>query len=352
MSEAEVVFSLPSRLDIDGAVHAAHSLKNLPEVNLYRLDFSNLKFVEPFGMIYFAIQLRQFRQANPQRKFKAEHYKNHGYAAHMGFFKTFGLDFGNDPGEASGSIQYVPITCLTLSDLEREASSQYEDERETIERRSMTLASVLVRQDDGPLHETLSYSLREIFRNVFEHSEADVIWYAAQYWPENGWVELCVLDEGLGIRASLERNPHLTINSDLDALQLAMLPGISGVAFKGGPKQRKDAWANSGYGLFMTSQLCQRGGSFAIISGQGGVQMQSDVQSQFACSFHGTAIRMKFYVPQIAELNKALEELRHLGADIAGTLKQSANITASMSSRMLIGNNNGINQGLCRNKRK
>lgn len=336
MSEGEVTFTLPPRLDLEGSLEATRLLQQVPMAKLYKLDFSKLQFVEPFGMLFFATQLRQFREANPQSRFLAEDYKKHSYAAYMGFFQTFGLNFGNVPGQAPGNSQYAPITCLSLEEFKQEAASKYEDEREAIERISMKLASVLVRQDSGPLYETLSYSLREIFRNVIEHSEAVAIWYAAQYWPEKGWAELCVLDEGVGIKASLERNPHLTITSDIDALKGALLPGISGVAYKGGPKQHKGIWANSGYGLFMTSQLCQRGGSFVITSGQGGFLMRSEGQHSFVSAFQGTAIRMQFYVPTIQELSKTLDELRQLGAEIAGTLKQNANITASMSSRMLV----------------
>jgi len=201
----------------------------------------------------------------------------------------------------------------------------------------MKLAGVLVRENSGPVYETLGYSLREIFRNVLEHSEADAIWYAAQYWPTKGWVELSILDEGVGIAATLRRNPHLKITSDADALQYALLPGISGVAYKGGPKQRKDPWANSGYGLFMTSQLCLRGGTFVIISGNGGLLLQNHEQSKLESELRGTAIRLQFHVPDIKDLSGALEQLRERGAEIAGTLKQSANISASMSSRMIVG---------------
>lgn len=336
-SPADTTLTLPKRLDLDGALSAAAALRTMPLMGSYRLNFSEIKFFEPFGMLFFATALRQFRRSNSKIRFVAEGYKQHSYAAHMGFFKAFGLDFGNDPGEALGSAQYVPITPLSVEELRVEATKNYEDERETIERRSMKLATLLTRQDSGPLHETLSYSLREIFRNVFEHSGADTIWYAAQYWPEKCAVELCIIDEGMGITQSLRRNPHLTIGSDLDAIHFALLPGISGVAFRGGPKQRKDPWANSGYGLFMTSQLCRQGGSFVAISGNGGMKISEDDEERFDCRIDGTAIRLQLQTDKLGALGASLEELRNRGAEIAGDLRQEANITASMSSRMLLG---------------
>jgi hypothetical protein len=339
-SAAYATLTLPKRLDLQGALNAAAALRGLPTNERCRLDFSEIKFVEPFGMLYFATVLRHFRRSNSSIRFVAEGYKQHHYAAHMGFFKAFGLDFGNEPGEAPGSTQYAPITPLAIAELRHEAINKQEDERETIERRAMALATLLIRQDSGPLQETLSYSLREIFRNVLEHSGADTIWYAAQYWPEKCEVELCILDEGIGIGQSLRRNPHLTIQTDHDAIDFALLPGISGVAFRGGPKQRKDPWANSGYGLFMISQLCRRGGSFVAISGNGGVKVSEAGEERFDCRMDGTAIRLQLQTDRIGALGASLEELRSLGAKIAGDLRQEANITASMSSRMLFGANN------------
>lgn len=335
MSTGEAQLKLPQRLDLTGALQTTAALRSLPMAERYKLNFADVRFFEPFGMLFFATILRQFRLANADTKFTADGYKQHSYAAHMGFFQTFGLDFGKVPGEAVGSSQYVPISQLLFDELRRDALRKHEDERETIERRSMELASILIRETSGPLHETLTYSLREIFRNVLEHSGANAVWYAAQHWPEKGLVELCILDEGIGISGSLRRNPHLTISSDRDAIGLALLPGISGVAFKGGPRQRNDPWANSGYGLFMTSQLCLRGGNFLAISGEGGVKLIDEHEESFDCSFNGTAVRLQFRTDRIRELGDSLEELRDLGARIAGDLKQQANITASMSSRML-----------------
>ena len=205
----------------------------------------------------------------------------------------------------------------------------------TVEERSQELAAVLTRGDRGELHSTLSYSLREIMRNVVEHSRSDTLWYAAQYWPGKEHVELTVLDEGVGIQASLRRNPHLRIGNDLDALRFALLPGISGVAYKGGPRLRKDEWANSGYGLFMTSQLCAAGGSFLICSGETGLLLNGSSEIVLDIYCPGTVLRLDIYAPDVRDLSGRLEELRQRGGRIAGELRQAANLTASMSSRML-----------------
>ncbi|WP_063888780.1 hypothetical protein [Burkholderia stagnalis] len=323
------------RLDLNGAVETSRELCLFPEASLYTIDFGPLEWVEPFGLLFFARQLRIFSDRRKPNRCRAINHHVHGYAAHMGFFQSFGLDFGNDPGEAPGNTRYVPITSSRIADLEREAVENCVDVRDVIERKCATLATVLTHNEEGDVQNTLGYSLREIFRNVLEHSQADTIWYAAQYWPSKEVVELSILDQGVGVRKSLSRNPHLSIHDDEDAIRFALLPGVSGVAFRGAPRQRRDVWANSGYGLFMTSQLCSRGGSFMICSGTSGLLLKNGVESKFPVDFEGTALRLQIYVPQIRGLNEELEDLRKRGATIAGELRHTANLTASLSSRML-----------------
>jgi hypothetical protein len=302
----------------------------------YDVDFSAVTFTQPFSMLYLSSLIRRLIQDRPEVSVSFSHYERLGYLAHMGFFKACGIEYGKDPGQAAGSPDYLPLTRLAISDLEAEASDQYEDPRETIERHSGKLAEVLARSDHGDLHETLTYALREIFRNVLEHSNADAIWYAAQCWPGLKLVELAIFDEGDGIATSLARNPHLSIASDLDGLKLAILPGISGVAFKGARQKRNDAWANSGYGLFMTSQLCQRGSSFVIASGNALLEMKAEQFLEQEIDYPGTAIRLRFKTDRVEDLSKSLEGLRKLGAQIAGDISTEANLSASMSSRMLM----------------
>lgn len=332
--DQEVVFRI-SRLDLWGAIEAAHALWALPLAQVYVVDFAALDWVEPFGMLFFARQLRAFADKRKPARCRAINHERQGYAAHMGFFQSFGLSFGKAPGEAFGNMQYVPMTGLTIVELQREAGEQFADVREIIERRCTNLAAILTRNEGENIQDTLSYSLREIFRNVLEHSRADTIWYAAQYWPSKQLVELSILDQGVGVRRSLSRNPHLAIQNDEDAVRFALLPGVSGVAFKGGPRQRKDEWTNSGYGLFMTSQLCARGGSFMICSGRRGLLLKNGSETTFDVGFDGTALRLEICIPEVRGLNEELDNLRKHGAMLAGELRQTANLTASMSSRML-----------------
>lgn len=333
---ARAVVTFPvKRLDLEGSLEAARDLWNLPDNVDYRIDFGPLKWTEPFGMLYFARQLRTFADQRKPCRFQAVNFEAHGYLAHMGFFQSFGLKFGNEAGAASGSQVYVPITEVNIRQLHLEAGQCQVPVQEIIERLCSKLAIVLARSEDGPLQQTLTYSLREILRNVTEHSNADSIWYAAQYWPAKQLVELSILDQGLGIKTTISRNHHLNIVDDEDAVRQALKPGISGRAYKGGPKLRDDEWANSGYGLFMTSQICAAGGSFTICSGERGILLSSQEERAFDVGFTGTAIRLCIFVPEVRGLNESLSELNAKARAMNGSGSELLGMTASKSSRML-----------------
>lgn len=332
--DAEVVVPV-RRLDLEGACEINNRLWTLPPARVYTIDFGPLEWVEPFGMLLLSRQLRRFSDARQPSRCVARNHEKHGYAAHMGFFQSFGLRFGNEPGSAPGSIQYVPLTAYRIAEIEHEASELGVDAREAIERRCNGLATILARSTAGPVHETLTYSLREIFRNVLEHSRADSIWYAAQCWPDKETVELSILDEGVGVRASLCRNPELMIANDEDALRLAVLPGISGVRRGVRSRMRDDAWVNSGFGLYMTSHLCMNGGTFLIASGECGYLLGINGQRIFPLKCYGTILRLEIFLPRVQHIEQALREFREQAAvERRAECDGESRVSASMQSRL------------------
>ena len=303
------------------------------------LDFTPLGRSEPFGMLLFSAALKAYRAdmklTRPSVRFRATGHEGKRYQAHMGFFRMFGLEFGNAPDEASGSGRYEPIRFLSLEEIHREAADEYLDVHEGIERRSQGLARMLVHENVPDVIETLGYCLREMIRNSLEHARVDGVWYCAQYWPTRDLVELALLDQGIGIRESLARNPHLNLATDEAALRQAVMPGVSGVAFKGAKKQRNDEWRNSGYGLYMTSQLAGMDGEFFIASGNGGLEFSQGKVASVPFNFQGTAVSIRIKPSKVARLRDTLAKLRQQAANISGQGVGTHEVTASMSSIML-----------------
>lgn len=327
---------VPSSLDLTSALQFSIVLASEQESDAFTFDFSKVGHVEPFGMLIVSGEIRRLSSRFPAALLSAQNYRHMSYAAHMGFFRAFGLDFGNAPGQAPGSLRYVPLTLLPCDGLARRAIEAAVDIGDAVEGESKHLAAMLCGEADGAVHATLSYSLREIMRNVVEHSDAADIELCAQYWPTKKKVEVAILDRGIGLRKSLSNNPHLDAADDKRAINYALMPAVSGKAFKGSRRQKRGHWVNSGFGLYMTNRICRNGGNFFVASGDSGMLLtKSEGKRYFDCNYDGTAIRMVIRTDQITNLDDALETYRKEGYEIQSRYKEIVNIDPSAASLML-----------------
>ena len=305
-------------------------MKKEPKSILF--DFNKMDKVTPFGMLYVASEIKKIRDDHKSIKFIAEGFKDKSYAQHMGFFRAFGLESGKHPGEASGSDTYIPIRIFDTIKLREQAMNKKISIGDFIEHTSNKISAVLAREEKGDLAETLTYSIREIMRNVLEHSKSKKFAFCAQYWPSKNTVEVSLLDNGIGIKEGLSENPHLQLESDLEAIKLSLMPGISGKAYLGSFLDPNDEWANSGFGLYMTNRICSNGGNFTIISGKHGYT-NSETGSSFSANFQGTAIRLIINTSNLDSLRKKLAIYRKEARKIKSEF--SNNMDASTASMML-----------------
>ncbi|ABB32759.1 hypothetical protein GeomeDRAFT_2114 [Geobacter metallireducens RCH3] len=333
-----VTVQVPARLDIENAISFIHQIYELPPAKEYIFDFILLSWVEPFALLYVSYHLANFLGDTPGITLKVARfniYNAHLYAAHMGFFKSFGLDFGNNAGQAKGSAYYIPITIFNVDQIRSESHTEGVHIGDVLESKARDLAKMLTRRNDGDLVDTLEFSLREMFRNVVEHSGAKRIGICGQYWPTKHMVEIAILDNGIGIKESLKNNPFLLIETDKDALNCALLPGVSGKAYRGAKTNKgKGHWSNSGFGLFMTSELCRNGGSFFICSKSSGIMLRERSKRNVVTQLDGTALRLIIDTSSLRQVTESLSEFREKGYRIAKELN-GAVIDPSAASLML-----------------
>jgi len=324
---------VPSDVDIARYLGFGRDLFELPSSDAYEFDFGQVSFVSPGWLLSVGSALRDFRAHRPGAKRKATNYKHLGYAAHVGFFKFFGLTYGLAPAQAGGSDTYVPIREQDVAALKASAAERRMHPGEVVEEEARRLATLLTREEQGPLVDTLTYSLREIVRNVVEHSDSETYSVAAQYWPQSGAAELAVVDRGCGILQSLKENPKLSVSSDLDALKLAVLPGISSKAWRRG--RSDDAWANSGYGLFMTQRLASRGGRFTLVSGDSGVAIEGSALTEIKSHSPGTLVVLRLRTTALRDLTEQLSTFRQEGREIAKKVGGADRLGPSLASQLL-----------------
>ncbi|CAG0949972.1 hypothetical protein ANAEL_00013 [Anaerolineales bacterium] len=304
------------------------------ESTKFVFDFQGKGLDTPFGMLFLSFAIRKFINGHPDSRHKPVNYEEREYASHMGYFQTCGFEIGKLPGQAHGNDRYLPITIMPVSKLQEQAKDQTREVGDVIEEYSQRLSCILLQQHNDPLAEMLSYTFREMLRNIVEHSKSDTIAFCAQFRQKAKQAEIAILDTGIGIRSALSNNPYLTINCDRDALNLALMPGLSGKMYKGVRKDPYDGWQNSGYGLFAVSRLCGHGGKFTICSGDTALSLKPDKKEYHQASFQGTALRIILSATEVKNAKSILAEIIKEGDRQAKELNVEG-AQASTASRML-----------------
>ncbi|MBI5242316.1 MAG: hypothetical protein HY922_01375 [Elusimicrobia bacterium] len=111
---------------------------------------------------------------------------------------------------------------------------------------------------------TLGYIVSELVRNVLEHAEAPSgAVLCAQYYKKSNSIRIGIADTGCGIKATITRAHRA--GTDLEAIRLALMPGITGTTPKEGGTEQ-----NAGAGLFFIKSIASVNRDFFIIySGSG-----------------------------------------------------------------------------------
>ena len=293
------------------------------------LDFSETGSFHPTGMLMVSSAVRAFMRRNNLNarqiglEFGTNNSKNISYANHMGFFESMG--FYNDcPFFSYSSNTCIPIRLVNMTDLVKEEhnlTGKWLDDGPVIERAAKKLAVVLS-QGNEELVKLFTYVLREIIRNIPEHSNSKNIWFCGQYWRTRDQAEIAILDEGIGIYNSLRSNAHYrnNVDNEIRALRLAIEPGVSKAFSPGKSNPNKSEWGNSGFGLFMVKNICTSlGGSFGVFSKCKGIRCYSDTKT-ISCvntAIPGTAISVLVKPSMLTNYASLIKNIRILGEEEA-----------------------------------
>ncbi len=111
-----------------------------------------------------------------------------------------------------------------------------------------------------PKHaEPIRYIMSELIRNVLEHSlspHGAIV--SAQYYKESNTVRIGIADTGIGIWKSI--NQSYSPKNDLEAIRLALTPGITGTTRREGGTEQ-----NAGAGLFFIKSIASVNSDFFVI---------------------------------------------------------------------------------------
>jgi anti-sigma regulatory factor (Ser/Thr protein kinase) len=170
------------------------------------------------------------------------------YLSRMGLAGTLGVDMGVEMVEHAPEGRFIPIT-------------QVSDQAGLNDFIVQMVPLLHARPADaGPI----KYVITELVRNVLEHAVSPVgAMVCAQYFEATNRLSLGVADMGVGIRKSITRFHHAA--SDLDAVHLALRPGVTGATSHVGGNEQ-----NAGAGLFFTKSIARVSRNyFVVYSGSG-----------------------------------------------------------------------------------
>lgn len=333
----EAIVYYANNSSLSGIFLFCDELSQLKDIEKLTIDFSPMGRVEPFALLYTSHSIQRFIKKNKKTEIHYKNFHNKSYASHMAFFKSFGHEHGNDLGQARGSRTYLPITMLTRKEIIDASMVKWEEEQNVIERISQSIAKILSREENEEIEKTLVYSITEIMRNVFEHSEADDFLYCTQYWQTYDKVEIAIVDRGIGIQNSINKNPFINARSDKEAIQQVIMPGISSTNYKGAKIDTTSEWYNTGFGLYMTSRLARNGGEMTICSGFHCLVINESGKKHIPLGHYcsGTAVKLVIKPSEISNLASMLREFKLEGMAIAKKHEGVGAIDAPSASQYL-----------------
>ena len=172
------------------------------------------------------------------------------YLDRMGLFKILGKKspFAIQEHESSG--RFIPITQIRTPEEQTKFISDM-----------VPLLHLEPAQADA-----IKYVVGELVRNVLEHSSSpNGAVVAAQYSAKSKVMRIGICDTGMGIRKSLARSWHSQVETDSEAIQWALVPGVSGTTtHEGGTAD------NAGAGLFFIKSIAMLTRDyFVVYSGSG-----------------------------------------------------------------------------------
>lgn len=224
--------------------------------------------------------------------------KSGHYLVRMKLFDLLGIDCGIVVDEHESAGRFVPVTQV-------KTSNQLAD----------FLNEMVPLLHLDPEHaEPLKYIVSELVRNVLEHAAAPHgAFLAAQYFKKSNRIAIGIADTGVGIRKSISVSYNPT--SDLDAIGLALTPGVTGTTRREGGSDQ-----NAGAGLFFIKSIANvNRDHFVIYSGNAMYKLLSRDSAKIRLfadpfkdkhsersdlpSWRGTVVGIDISLDQTAEFN-------------------------------------------------
>lgn len=301
-----------------------------------RITFEHLEFIEPAGALLFLTTMDKIRKLNiPYEIEPINHLKKSAisYGETMGIFQQLGIS--DAPSHNSGAT-YIAPTKIEIHEIFRgldDVGGTIESYYEIISERIVSKVLGLVDSElDEDVKDLFIFVVREMIRNIFDHSQSSHYYYASQSYRTSNFVEVVIADVGVGLLATIPFDVEerwFGKDTDEEAIRKALTPGLSALS---NHAYAPEDYKNSGYGLALVKRIIQcTGGLFSIASGTKSITFASE-EIINNCDVNGTVVRMRLQLDKLGSvsfqeiLNEAENEakikgFKHMPSTASKTIK-------------------------------
>jgi len=242
----------------------------------FTVDASQLAHISPVGLAALTtIVLSAVRGGRFEKGFLVDPKKTHvrTYLSRMNFKRLLNVRERSRVHRAPRQARFRELIEVSTDD----DCSRVTDQIATVLRKKGDVSELIV--------DNTVYCLLELLENIVHHAESPTNGLVcAQAYKESGAVELVIVDCGIGVRASLSKNPRYSIQSDADAIRLALQKGVTSTPAR-----------NSGEGLFFVAELMERAGRMRLHSGNAMVSVgKTGKVVRKAAEWPGTLVGLRF----------------------------------------------------------
>jgi anti-sigma regulatory factor (Ser/Thr protein kinase) len=165
------------------------------------------------------------------------------YLKRMGLFKMLRIPSDISVTEHEPAGRFIPLTQIKTS--------------EELTRFITDMIPLL--HLDKHQADPIKYIISELVRNALEHARSDIgAIVSAQYYKKSNTIRVGIADTGIGVKKTITL-AH-TAHTHLDALRLALTPGITGMTRREGGTE-----LNAGAGLFFIKSIARVNRDFFMI---------------------------------------------------------------------------------------
>lgn len=232
------------------------------------INLENITWIEPIGIAI----LKLFQDTNPQAEISLT-----GHESVVSYCNTI------LQGSLSSNNTYTPF--ISFND-------EIDVIADNITNKIINNANNLLDEEKDDLSKYLKYLIREMMSNVVSHSQSPIGGFiTAQYYPTKKKVQIIIIDNGIGLQASLAQK--YTLDNEADAIQKAMEKNVTG----SNPfATYNNVQKHAGLGLFFLSKIIEKTqGNLLIVSNSTIYKNSPTTFKELNTDFQGTLIAFEIF---------------------------------------------------------